>query len=112
MKRAMLLCIVLCMGTASALAAPSISELEQPKTAEINVDALHDDALSELETDIVQVDVDLSRLKQLTYMQDFKRESTGWRISYTAGQSRVIEGSIDGGEVTKAGKIEDFVIIQ
>ncbi|MDD6051089.1 MAG: hypothetical protein PUC00_07450 [Clostridiales bacterium] len=54
---------------------------------EINVDALHDDTLSEVETDIVQVDVDLSRLKQLTYMQDFKRESTGCAFPTPLGKA-------------------------
>lgn len=56
--------------------------------------------------------VDLSSLKQLTYMQDFKRESTDWRVVTNGTLSQVIEVTISDSEVVKSGRKEDFVIIQ
>ena len=56
--------------------------------------------------------VDLSSLKQLTYMQDFKRESTDWRVVTSETLSQVIELTISDSEVVKSGRKEDFVIIQ
>lgn len=167
MKRALLLCIALCLCTASALAAPSIAALEDPKPVELPLEDLSDSLRAELEGDIIytsraltdQYDgemysiialaertfaetasngnaiaqsipsvqeifadvqpeeraedegIDLSQLKQLTYMQDFKRESTGWRIVQD-GEQQVLALTISGSEVVKSGKIEDFVIIQ
>lgn len=167
MKRAMLLCIALCLCTASALAAPSISELEQPRAVEINPASAADALWEALEGDTIytsralveqydgqlgsvialaeetleetcanghtlaqripsvqqifasnpreendEAAIDLSRLKQLTYMQDFKRESTGWRIVQSDTLGQAIEVTISGSEVVKAGRKEDFVILQ
>lgn len=55
---------------------------------------------------------DLSGLKQLTYMQDFKRESTGWRIERGADGQGTIVATIEGGELVRAARREDFVIVQ
>lgn len=55
---------------------------------------------------------DLGALSQLTYMQDFKLESTGWRIVPREGLPDVIVATIDGGEVTRSARQEDFVIVQ
>lgn len=168
MKRAVLLCIALCLGAAPALAAPSISELEQPRTVEIPAGAMDDGALAALADDglytsravAAQYDdamgavialaeqtlaetgtnghtmaqripsvqqifagipeedgeeaarFDLGSLKQLTYLQDFKHESTGWRVVHGEVQSQAIELTVGGSEVTRAGRKEDFVIIQ
>ena len=53
MKRAMLLCIALCLCTASALAAPSITELEQPRAVEINPASAADALWEALEGDTI-----------------------------------------------------------
>ena len=161
MKRAILLCIAL------ALAAPSISELEQPRKVKISPATVNDALLKELEDDGIYTSralaaqyeeqmgcvialaeqtfeetganghtiaqsipsmeqifagiksgasdaeaIDFSRLKQLTYMQDFKRESTGWRIVPGEMDAAAIELTISGFEVVKSGLKEDFVIIQ
>lgn len=55
---------------------------------------------------------DLTRLKQLTYMQDFKYMSTGIRVVAGAGSSKIYEVTIDGGECIRSAAIEDFVILQ
>lgn len=167
MKRATLLCIALCLCTASALAAPSISELEKPRAAQINPasatgalsEALAGDTLYTSRALVEQYDdqmgavialaeeaveetgvyghtlaqripsvqqifannpqeesdeavIDLSRLKQLTYMQDFKRESTGWHIVHSCQPDQVIEVAVSGSEVIRSGRKEDFIILQ
>ena len=164
MKRAALLWIALCLIAAPALAAPSISELEQPRPVEINTEALSEElagdtvytsralaaqydgamasviALAEqtfAETgtnghtiaqripSVQQIfaqmqtgeteqasGIDLSRLRQLTYLQDFKRQSTGWRIVPDEANGQAIELAIGGSEVLKSGQKEDFVILQ
>ena len=168
MKRAILLGMALCLSAATAMAAPSISELEQPRKVDIQAEALSDEVLEALSGDNLytsralaeQYDnamgavialaeqtfeetgtnghtiaqsipsvqqifagipedkdeegkrVDISRLKQLTYLQDFKRESTGWRIVQVEMQCQTIELTINGSEVVKSGQKEDFVIIQ
>lgn len=168
MKRAMLLCVALCLCAASAFAAPSISAFEEPRAVEINPEYLNGDLSAQLAGDAVytsralaqQYDdemgsvialaeqtfeetganghtvaqsipsvqqifanilseeneeenwIDLSRLRQLTCMQDFKRKSTGWRIVLSEGLSRAIELTIGGSEVIRSGQKEDFVILQ
>lgn len=168
MKRAMPLCIALCLCTVSALAAPSISALDQPRAVDIHFEALNDALRTELEGDTIytsralaaqyddamgavialaeqtfeetgtnghtiaqsipsvqqifagvqageneaEAQLDWGRLKQLTYLQDFKRESTGWRIVPGEAPGQTIELTIDGSEVVKSGRKEDFVIIQ
>lgn len=164
----MLLFIALCLCTMSALAAPSISELDQPKDVVMNMETLDAELAAELAGDSIytsraaleQYDdktraliekaeqafgetgtngheiaqgipsvreifadcqngnevtedwMDLSRLKQLTYMQDFKYTSTGLRVNPNHQNSKPMEFKVLDMEVLKGGKLEDFVIIQ
>lgn len=55
---------------------------------------------------------DLKALKQLTYLQDFKQETTGNRIVPRGRFSNAVEVTIPGDELLKSARREDFVIIQ
>lgn len=57
-------------------------------------------------------EADLAALHQLTYMQDFKFESTGYRVIAKAGQPAGFEATIEGGELMKSAASEDFLILQ
>lgn len=67
-------------------------------------------------------EIDLKKLDQLTYWQDFKYEETDFRVISGANvslnnktielQNGMIVAEIDGGEITRSADIDDYVIIQ
>lgn len=56
--------------------------------------------------------VELSSLKQLTAMLDFKFEKTDMAITDAGVFEEPVEVGIKGGEITKGGSIDDFIILQ
>ena len=57
-------------------------------------------------------DADLSALRQLTYMQDFKYMSTGYRIVADGEEDQTFVATIEGGVTMKVDAKEDFVVLQ
>ena len=60
----------------------------------------------------LKADAELASLKQLTYMQDFKRASTGYRIAADGADGDGIEIKVEGSELLRSAAREDFVILQ
>ena len=161
MIRGICLALILCLMGSAALAAPSISALEQECPVAI---VMENEAMAQMlagealctsralteqydsvEAEVIQRaeqtfaetgtnghtlveripsvaevfngvkrsgDADLSALRQLTYMQDFKFTSTGFRVVADEEEDQAFVATIEGGETMKAAVKEDFVVLQ